>query len=135
MSLKDRLAREIALTGPMTVADYVVRCLHDPQDGYYATRPAIGATGDFITAPMVSQMFGELIGLWAIELWRRLGAPERVRRLLPGLFGRAHRLENIVRMKLECASLIPDSRQVLKKVAQRMRNCRECNVVPRNFGF
>jgi len=79
VSLKDRLAREIALTGPMTVADYVVRCLHDPQDGYYATRPAIGASGDFITAPMVSQMFGELIGLWAIELWRRLGAPERVR--------------------------------------------------------
>ena len=79
MSLKDRLAREIALTGPMTIADYVTRCLHDPRDGYYATRPAIGATGDFITAPMISQMFGELIGLWAIELWRRLGAPERVR--------------------------------------------------------
>jgi SAM-dependent MidA family methyltransferase len=79
MSLKDRLAREIALTGPMTIADFVARCLHDPRDGYYATRPAIGATGDFITAPMVSQMFGELIGLWAIETWRRLGAPERVR--------------------------------------------------------
>jgi SAM-dependent MidA family methyltransferase len=79
MSLKDRLAREIALTGPMTVADYMTRCLHDPQGGYYATRPAIGATGDFITAPMISQMFGELIGLWAIELWNRLGAPERVR--------------------------------------------------------
>lgn len=79
MSLKDRLAREIALTGPMTIADYVTRCLHDPQDGYYATRPAIGAAGDFITAPMVSQMFGELIGLWAVEVWQRLGAPERVR--------------------------------------------------------
>lgn len=79
MSLKDRLAREIALTGPMTVADYVTRCLHDPQGGYYATRPSIGATGDFITAPMISQMFGELIGLWAVELWERLGAPERVR--------------------------------------------------------
>ena len=79
MSLKDRLAREIALTGPLTVADYVTRCLHDPQDGYYATRPSSGATGDFITAPMISQMFGELIGLWAIELWERLGAPERVR--------------------------------------------------------
>ena len=77
--LKERLAREIALTGPMTVADYVTRCLHDPQGGYYATRPAIGATGDFITAPMISQMFGELIGLWAVELWERLGAPERVR--------------------------------------------------------
>ena len=79
MSLRDRLAREIALTGPMTVADYVTRCLHDPQAGYYATRPSIGATGDFITAPMISQMFGELIGLWAVELWERLGAPERVR--------------------------------------------------------
>ena len=79
MSLRDRLAREIALTGPMTVADYVTRCLHDPQGGYYATRPSIGATGDFITAPMISQMFGELIGLWAVELWERLGAPERVR--------------------------------------------------------
>jgi SAM-dependent MidA family methyltransferase len=79
MSLKARLAREIALTGPMTVADYVTRCLHDPQDGYYATRPALGEGGDFITAPLVSQMFGELIGLWAVEVWSRLGAPEKVR--------------------------------------------------------
>ena len=79
MSLRDRLAREIALTGPMTIADYVTRCLHDPQDGYYATRPALGEGGDFITAPLISQMFGELIGLWAVETWHRLGAPERVR--------------------------------------------------------
>ena len=79
MSLRDRLAREIALTGPMTVADYVTRCLHDPKDGYYATRPALGEGGDFITAPLISQMFGELIGLWAVETWRRLGAPERFR--------------------------------------------------------
>lgn len=79
MSLKARLAREIAIGGPMTVADYVTRCLHDPDGGYYATRPAIGEGGDFITAPMVSQMFGELIGLWAAELWSRLGAPDRFR--------------------------------------------------------
>ena len=79
MSLKARLAREIALDGPMTVADYVIRCLHDPKDGYYATRPALGEAGDFITAPLISQMFGELIGLWAVETWRRLGAPERFR--------------------------------------------------------
>jgi NADH dehydrogenase [ubiquinone] 1 alpha subcomplex assembly factor 7 len=79
MSLTERLAREIALTGPMTVADYVTRCLHDPKDGYYATRPALGEGGDFITAPLVSQMFGELIGLWAVETWHRLGAPERFR--------------------------------------------------------
>lgn len=77
--LKARLAREIALTGPMTVADYVTRCLHDPKGGYYAARPALGERGDFITAPLVSQMFGELIGLWAVETWNRLGAPERFR--------------------------------------------------------
>lgn len=78
MSLLERLKAEIAATGPIGVADYMTRCLHDPQGGYYATRPAIGEDGDFITAPMVSQMFGELIGLWAVETWRRLGAPSRV---------------------------------------------------------
>ncbi|HEY3812688.1 MAG TPA: SAM-dependent methyltransferase [Caulobacteraceae bacterium] len=73
--LADRLAAEIAADGPISVADYMTRCLHDPQDGYYATRPALGADGDFVTAPMVSQMFGELTGLWAVETWRRMGAP------------------------------------------------------------
>jgi SAM-dependent MidA family methyltransferase len=75
--LRDRLAAQIAQTGPLTVAQYMTACLHDPRDGYYATRPALGETGDFITAPLVSQMFGELIGLWAVETWQRLGAPER----------------------------------------------------------
>ena len=45
MSLKDRLIRDIREDGPMTVADYMTRCLHDPLDGYYATRPALGAAG------------------------------------------------------------------------------------------
>ena len=78
MSLKDRLIAEISATGPMTVAQYMTACLHDPRDGYYATRPALGEDGDFITAPMISQMFGELIGLWAVETWREMGAPPRV---------------------------------------------------------
>ena len=78
MSLKARLAAEIAAAGPIGVADYMARCLHDLQDGYYATRPALGAAGDFITAPLVSQMFGELIGLWLVESWRGLGEPARV---------------------------------------------------------
>ncbi len=60
----------------MTVANFMRRCLYDPQDGYYSTRPAIGAEGDFVTAPTISQMYGELIGLWAVETWRRLGAPD-----------------------------------------------------------
>ena len=77
-SLAERLAAEIVQTGPMTVAQYMAACLHDPHAGYYATRPALGAGGDFITAPLVSQMFGELIGVWAASCWRLMGEPERV---------------------------------------------------------
>jgi SAM-dependent MidA family methyltransferase len=79
VSLKDRLRAEIAALGPISVADYMTRCLHDPLDGYYATRPALGAEGDFVTAPLVSQMFGELIGLWAAQVWDMMGRPARVR--------------------------------------------------------
>ena len=79
MSLGDRLAAQIARSGPISIAEYMTRCLHDPADGYYATRPALGAAGDFITAPGVSQMFGELIGLWVLETWDRLGRPSPVR--------------------------------------------------------
>ena len=79
MSLRDRLIARIAATGPMSMADYMSACLHDPADGYYATRPALGAKGDFITAPLVSQMFGELIGLWMVETWRQMGAPAAFR--------------------------------------------------------
>ena len=80
MSLLERLRAEIVQNGPLTVAQYMHRCLHDPRDGYYATRPALGEAGDFITAPLVSQMFGEIVGLWAAEVWTRLGSPGLPRR-------------------------------------------------------
>jgi SAM-dependent MidA family methyltransferase len=77
MALRDKLARRIHVDGALTVADFMTACLHDPEFGYYATRPRLGADGDFVTAPLVSQMFGELIGLWTLETWMRLGRPER----------------------------------------------------------
>ncbi|MDB5425118.1 MAG: hypothetical protein JWQ29_2534 [Phenylobacterium sp.] len=79
MSLLDRLAAEIAAGGPISVARYMTACLHDPDFGYYATRPALGLEGDFVTAPLVSQMFGELLGVWAASAWELLGRPERFR--------------------------------------------------------
>ena len=79
MALRERLAAQIAATGPLSLAEYMTICLHDPQAGYYATRPGLGAGGDFITAPLVSQMFGELIGLWAAACWQAQGAPPRFR--------------------------------------------------------
>lgn len=79
MSLLDRLKAQIAQDGPIGVPEFFTRCLHDPRDGYYATRPDLGAGGDFVTAPLVSQMFGELIGLWIIETWTRMGRPSPFR--------------------------------------------------------
>ncbi|OYX34948.1 MAG: SAM-dependent methyltransferase [Caulobacterales bacterium 32-69-10] len=79
MSLKQRLEARILQDGPLTIDDYMTACLHDPQGGYYATRPALGDEGDFVTAPLISQMFGELIGLWCVEVWSRMGAPRAFR--------------------------------------------------------
>ncbi|MEO8811912.1 MAG: SAM-dependent methyltransferase [Caulobacteraceae bacterium] len=79
MSLAEKLARRIVAAGPIAVADYMGACLHDPEYGYYTTRPALGAAGDFVTAPHVSQMFGEILGLWAVDTWRRIGRPRRAR--------------------------------------------------------
>ena len=79
MSLRERLTAQIAQGGPISVAQYMTACLHDPQFGYYATRPALGEAGDFVTAPLISQMFGELIGVWAASAWTLLGEPQAVR--------------------------------------------------------
>lgn len=75
MSLTDLLRARIAQTGPLTVADYMADCLLHPEFGYYATRDVFGAEGDFITAPEISQMFGELIGLSLAQAWLDQGAP------------------------------------------------------------
>ena len=75
MTLADALRARIAHNGPMTLADYMAACLLDPDHGYYATRDPFGAAGDFITAPEISQMFGELIGLCLAQAWLDQGAP------------------------------------------------------------
>lgn len=75
--LKDRIKARIAAQGPLTVAEYMATCLGDPDEGYYTTRDPFGEKGDFITAPEVSQMFGELVGAACLSAWEALGRPER----------------------------------------------------------
>jgi SAM-dependent MidA family methyltransferase len=77
--LLDYIRRRIAAGGPMPVADYMRLCLTHPEHGYYVKRDPLGAGGDFITAPEISQMFGELIGVWMATVWRQMGAPENFR--------------------------------------------------------
>ncbi len=73
--LLDHLRRRIAHEGPITVAQYMETCLAHPDHGYYMTRDPLGAAGDFTTAPEISQMFGELIGMWAAQIWQTMGSP------------------------------------------------------------
>lgn len=73
MTLEDRLVRLIETGGPIPLSTYMQIVLHDPADGYYATRPGIGR--DFSTAPEISEVFSELIGLWLVHEWRALGSP------------------------------------------------------------
>ncbi|MGB3625232.1 MAG: SAM-dependent methyltransferase, partial [Henriciella sp.] len=73
MTLRERLKTLIEAGGPLPISVYMNACLHDAEFGYYATRPGIGR--DFITAPEISQVFGELIGLWSLHEWQAMGAP------------------------------------------------------------
>ncbi|MEM1431954.1 MAG: SAM-dependent methyltransferase [Pseudomonadota bacterium] len=77
-ALGDLLRRRIAATGPITLSEFMAECLLHPQHGYYTTRDPLGAAGDFTTAPEISQMFGELIGLALAQAWLDQGAPDPV---------------------------------------------------------
>jgi NADH dehydrogenase [ubiquinone] 1 alpha subcomplex assembly factor 7 len=72
------IARRIALTGPISIADFMAEALGHPRLGYYRAALPVGAAGDFTTAPEISQMFGELLGAWLAERWRAMGRPQPV---------------------------------------------------------
>ena len=71
------IRQHIETTGPMSVADYMGLCLGHSEYGYYITRDPFGKGGDFVTAPEISQMFGELIGLWLAQAWLDRGSPKQ----------------------------------------------------------
>jgi len=73
--LGELIDMQIRATGPISVAHYMALCLSHPRHGYYGTRDPLGRAGDFVTAPEISQMFGELIGFWCVNLWQQLGEP------------------------------------------------------------
>ena len=75
-ALQAELRTIIASEGPITVARYMGLCLGHPKHGYYVTRDPLGSAGDFTTAPEISQIFGELVGLWAAAVWQSMGRPQ-----------------------------------------------------------
>ena len=77
--LQSEIRKLIKSSGPMPVWRYMELCLLHPQHGYYVSRDPLGREGDFTTAPEVSQMFGELLGLWAASVWKAIGSPPALR--------------------------------------------------------
>ncbi|MEX2519883.1 MAG: SAM-dependent methyltransferase [Paracoccaceae bacterium] len=73
------IRRQIAASGPISLHDYMALCLGHPEHGYYPTRDPLGAAGDFTTAPEISQMFGEMIGLALAQAWIDQGRPSPFR--------------------------------------------------------
>jgi SAM-dependent MidA family methyltransferase len=76
--LATKIKEHLARSGNLTMAGYVDLCLNDPEHGYYRTQDVIGQTGDFTTAPEISQIFGELIGLWCAVVWQQMGSPQNL---------------------------------------------------------
>jgi NADH dehydrogenase [ubiquinone] 1 alpha subcomplex assembly factor 7 len=107
--LAEKIARRIRREGPLSLAAFMAVTLHDPEDGYYARRHPIGSAGDFITAPEISQVFGELLGLCCAEWWQRSGCPDAV--ILAELGpGRGALMQDFLR----AAASVPEFRRTLR---------------------
>ncbi len=112
MSLKSRLAELIAAQGPISVAQFMTVALLDPKEGYYATRDPFGAGGDFTTAPEISQMFGEMAGLWLVQAWADQGCPQNPRLVELGP-GRGTLMADILRTARVAPEFLVDLEVVL----------------------
>jgi SAM-dependent MidA family methyltransferase len=110
MRLKGRITALIEAQGPMSIAQFMTIALLDPQDGYYATRNPIGA--DFTTAPEVSQMFGEMVGLWLVQCWADQGCPKNPRLVELGP-GRGTLMADILRAAAVAPEFLADLDVVL----------------------
>ena len=103
LPLETEIRRRIEMAGPMPVGQYMSLCLSHPEYGYYMTRDPFGRDGDFTTSPEISQMFGELLGLWAAAVWQSMGSPTRLNLIELGP-GRG----TLMRDALRAAQAVPD---------------------------
>ncbi|WP_075221101.1 class I SAM-dependent methyltransferase [Acuticoccus yangtzensis] len=124
----ERLIRRIGLNGPISVADFMSACLTDP-DGYYASQEPFGTEGDFVTAPEISQMFGELIGAFLLDRWISDGrpAPFDLVELGPG---RGTLMHDVLRVMGRDPRFVRSSRVVLVEASERLKQAQRHRLAP-----
>ncbi|HEX4078783.1 MAG TPA: SAM-dependent methyltransferase [Rhizomicrobium sp.] len=111
-ALARKMARMIGTDGPLSIATFMTLALHDPQHGFYASRESIGAKGAFVTAPEISQIFGELVGLWCGQVWRDQGCPPQPRLVELGP-GRGTLMQDALRALKRLPEFLAESEVVL----------------------
>jgi NADH dehydrogenase [ubiquinone] 1 alpha subcomplex assembly factor 7 len=119
-ALGTRIAALIAAQGPISVAQFMTLALHDAEGGYYATRDPFGRGGDFITAPEISQMFGEMLGLWCGQAWVDQGCPKNTRLVELGP-GRGTLMEDALRALKRVPGFLDEVELVLVEASPTLR--------------
>jgi SAM-dependent MidA family methyltransferase len=129
--LAEKIKAIISANGPISVTDYFALCLADPEHGYYKTRDPFGRGGDFVTAPEVSQLFGEMIGVFLIEAWHKHLKPIRNLRIAEIGPGRGTMMADILRTIRQLAPELYDAATVhLVETSPTLRTIQQTTLAP-----
>lgn len=126
--VEERLRRLIALGGPVSVAEFMAACVSAP-DGYYARREAFGEAGDFITAPEISPIFGELLGAFLVDRWNADGRPDPFDLVELGP-GRGTLMADVLRVARAVPRFRSAARVVLVEASDRLRQVQRDRLGP-----
>ncbi|MCX8503230.1 MAG: SAM-dependent methyltransferase [Beijerinckiaceae bacterium] len=122
--LGEEIKKLIRLEGPISVERYMTMALSDPRYGYYMTRDPFGAKGDFTTSPEISQIFGELLGLWCADLWLRMGRPTSISLVELGP-GRGTLMQDALRAMKSIKGLLSSVQIILVETSPALRKAQQ----------
>jgi NADH dehydrogenase [ubiquinone] 1 alpha subcomplex assembly factor 7 len=128
--LRERLLQLIRAEGPISVSRYMAEALLHPLLGYYTRGQGIGRAGDFVTAPEISQMFGELVGVWCVDAWTRLGQPAPFALVEFGP-GRGTLLADLLRATARFPAFAQAARLHLVEASATLRGVQRAAIAPR----
>lgn len=131
--LGEKIKAIILANGPISVTDYFSLCLADPEYGYYRTREPFGRSGDFITAPEISQLFGEMIGIFLVQAWQRHGEPTSVNIAEIGP-GRGTMMSDILRVVAKLSPALYEAASVhLIETSERLQKVQQQTLIAHKF--
>ncbi|MCL2505558.1 MAG: SAM-dependent methyltransferase [Alphaproteobacteria bacterium] len=132
-NLEDIIKSIIKQQGPISVAAFMALALQHPNLGYYTTRNPIGRTGDFVTSPEVSQLFGEILGVWCVDVWTRIGKPDSFALLEMGA-GSGVMMHDIIRVT-EKVSEFANARKVFILESNKVLKDKQKSNIPCEYSY